>query len=161
MSAPARISDAEAIAYSPVTSDTAARLSDEISARPADNPSRPSMMLNAFVTQAIQTTDTGMAIQPRCTSCPNAVIESGSRLPRLTTTAAPQQWQNSFRSARTDRMSSMNDTRKIGMRPPEIPAHSSAASRCMPGGAASDNVPNTTNTAMTTARPPSRAIGWE
>ena len=67
-----------------------------ISARPADRPSRPSMMLNALVTPTIQRTESGAANTPRWIAVPNRCTTGPSDTPKPTAMIAPSVWARSF-----------------------------------------------------------------
>ncbi len=69
-SAPARIIEIEASAMRPVMRATPTRENAAMSARPAESPSSPSTMLNAFVTPTIQKNESGIASQPMFKSRP-------------------------------------------------------------------------------------------
>ena len=117
------------------------------------------MMLKAFVTQAIQTSEIGIASHPSRIWPPKKAIVSGRTIPPETAIVAPRKWTSSFVSARTERMSSMNETMKTGISPPAIAAKSSGDGICVRDGFKREIAANTANAAVTTARPPSRGIG--
>ena len=131
----------------------------EISARPADKPSRPSTRLKAFVTPMIQSTDSGNARKPMAMVRPNRCTSGFSEIPSQTAIEAPSACARNLGAAGSVLMSSSTEMARIGSSPSASPGHtlwtfgqSSAEDR-------TNSTPMTLTTAVMTAMPPSLDTG--